>query len=110
MDLFMDIVMIEGLMMDLDLTDIRTSLSPGALSNIRDLVTVDIDLEKLSEDVNSFSNDIKERLLSRKWSNFSKEFENRKQVNFEFFNKPEKINPNLGLHPQIQWLLKKQER
>ena len=110
MDMFLDIVMIEGLMMGLDHSDPHIFLNPGSISNIRDLVSVDIDLRSISDDVNSFNKDVFDRLEKREWSAFKYNFENRKKLDHSYFGCPEKINAELYGHPQIQWILAKDNR
>ncbi|MFW3147255.1 MAG: nucleotidyl transferase AbiEii/AbiGii toxin family protein [Thermoplasmatota archaeon] len=110
MDLFMDIVMIEGLMMGLDLIDIGVALSPGSLSNIEDLVVEELDLDEISYDVNTFSDNVQEKLVQNNWPDFQEYFKKRKEVDHSYFNDSEKINPHLDKHPQLQWMIKRMEK
>ena len=60
--------------MKLDFSNPNISLNSSALENLRDLVIGDIDLEHISDEVNSFNKEIYRNLERKKWSDFRDEF------------------------------------
>jgi len=60
--LFIDLIMIEGLLMELGFSDTMISLTSGSVNIIQDLVIDDIDIESVCENVNSFNTTIFDEL------------------------------------------------
>lgn len=110
MDLFLDIVMIEGLMMDLDLSNSPISLNAGSLVSIRDLVIGDIDLKQICEKVNSFADDVYEELERKRWTEFKDEFRKNQKIDYDYFKNPDALHSDLDAHPQIRWIIEKEKR
>ena len=106
-DLFIDMVMIEGLLMELNLSDPQISLNSGSLGIIQDLVLDDVDVKLICECVNSFNVRVFEELDKRGWKDFKEKFIIRKEVDLGFIKSPEKINEKLNEHPQVRWILSK---
>jgi predicted nucleotidyltransferase component of viral defense system len=106
-ELFLDIIMVEGLMMQLDFSDPHISLNTNSLVNIRDLVIGDINLKSICDEVNSFIGGIYENFVTERWSGFRDEFKEKREINSEYFKNPDMINDNLNEHPQLKWVIKK---
>ena len=109
-DLFLDIVMLETILMDLRHSEIRfIPLKKDDLSNLEKLLAIKPDLEIVNRKAITFSNSIITDLENRKIKQFQTTFHKTGNVRLDLLRKPASIHPKISIHPQLLWLWNKQK-
>jgi predicted nucleotidyltransferase component of viral defense system len=103
-DLFLDIVMVEGLLMDLDLTDPEILIGTVPSSNLKGLVIGNIDMVSMMDSVISFTKEVQQLLEERHWNDFRYGFKASGRMDRTYFRYDDKINDRLSEHPQLVWV------
>ncbi|MFO8051853.1 MAG: nucleotidyl transferase AbiEii/AbiGii toxin family protein [Thermoplasmatota archaeon] len=103
-DLFLDIVMIEGLLMDLDLTDPKILIGTVPSSNLKGLVIGNIDMVSMMDSVISFTKEVQQLLEERHWNEFRYRFKANGNMDHTYFRYDDRFNDRLSEHPQLIWV------
>jgi predicted nucleotidyltransferase component of viral defense system len=108
--LFLDLVMIEGLMHELDLFNINLISVKGFEQQLQNLIISEINIEDVENEAFSFAKGVITDVKNKRWDEFRKRFNRDGVIDFKYFNNPEIINPNIEQHPQLKWLIKNKKK
>jgi len=107
-DLFIDIVLIEALLLDIDLANIEFKIPhKSQAKDLENLVVGNVDLKGIGDEVFVFTKNTIKETISRGGVEFSKEFKNSGKIKLDLMNNPDAFHPNIAEHPQLLWLRKK---
>jgi hypothetical protein len=111
MSLLVDVVFIESIFMNIDIISFPkdTLFEEIQTPQIRDLVPVEVDWERVNEKVRSFIERIKDELKKREYTKFISEFHDHHKINFKKISNREQFNDGLEGHPILLWLSEKKE-
>ena len=103
--LFVDVVMLETLLMNLDHGNMRfLGLEKRAHRELSNLAGQQIDIEGIAEDAETFSKDVLEEIHSCGIPVFQETFKQTGSIKLEMLHHPELINHHIAQHPQLLWL------
>ena len=110
--LFIDLVMLEALLSELDLENV--SLSPldasmGARLNAM-LDDAHLDADRVTGEVKEFSSFVLEEVSERGWEEFKKEFDGYGKVRLDLLANPQEIHPEIEDHPLLRWIQEKRKK
>jgi len=107
-NLFMDIVLVETLLSDLDLANIKfEALHKSQTKELENLVIGNIDLKEIGNEVLVFTENTIKEAISRGWVEFSKEFKKSGKIRLDLMSNSDAFHPNIAEHPQLLWLREK---
>jgi len=108
MGLFLDVVMVEGLLseLDLDVIDAR-AIGDVNIKNMKDMVRGELDTKGIVNDAVSFTRKVLEACIGKGWTEFNRAFIKNGTVRTDLLSGTEHMNPDLEGHPQLLWLRKK---
>ena len=108
--LFLDLVMIEGLMHELDLSNINLISVKGFEQQLQNLILSEINIEDVENEAFSFAEGVITDVKDQRWDEFRNRFNLDEIIDFKYFENPEIINPNIEQHPQLKWLIENKRR
>ncbi|MBU4255956.1 MAG: nucleotidyl transferase AbiEii/AbiGii toxin family protein [Thermoplasmatales archaeon] len=107
-DLFIDIVLVEALLSNIDLVNIRFKIPhKSQVNELENLVIGNIDLKEIGNEALVFTENTIKEAISRGWTEFSKEFKKSGKIRLDLMSNPKALHPNIAEHPQLLWLKKK---
>jgi len=110
-DLFLDLLMIESILMNNRYDDMRFVRLNKSDSNYLDkLIVSGMDIEELNNEAKTFSENILAELEDRKIREFQSAFYNFGEVQLDLLKNPNSIHPDIQKHPQLLWLRKKYKK
>ena len=103
-----DVVMIEGLLSEIDITDCELKRPDRSLYyGLSRLLTRRYDLDEVFERANEYLGKMIEELKRRGWPDFRQEFMDSGKVNLNYLKDPARINPDIESHPLLLWIREK---
>ncbi len=107
-DLFLDIVMLETILMDLRYTEMKfIPLNKNDLSNLEKLLAIKPDIEVINRKSKTFFKYVLTDLENRNIKEFQSSFYKNGKVRLDLLKNPDAIHPEISNHPQLLWLRKK---
>jgi predicted nucleotidyltransferase component of viral defense system len=104
-DIFLDVAIMEILLMDLDIRDMRfVDMDMKRSDNILSMVKDDIDLENILAQAKLFSNNTLEALNSRNVARIRTEFVQKGKIEWDLFRNSKIFHSGFEEHPQLLWL------
>ena len=112
LSLFIDVVMIESLFMNIDITcfPLKRMDEKTLTGRVQDLVVRETDWRAIKEKVKSFIETVQTELESRDYPQFIREFNTNNTINIERINNKSKLHDGLQTHPLLLWLIEKKGR
>ena len=106
--LFLDLLMIESILMNNNYNDMKFVRLDKSDSNYLDkLLVSSIDIEELNKKAKTFSDNILAELEDRNIREFQSAFHDSGRVKLDLLKNPNLIHPDIQKHPQLLWLKKK---
>jgi predicted nucleotidyltransferase component of viral defense system len=110
--LFIDLVMLEGLLSELDLETVSVvplDASMGARLNAM-LDSRQMDTDKVTQESKDFTGLVIEEIKDREWIEFRKDFEENGDVRLDLLANPQMIHPDIKDHPLLRWIQQKRKK
>ncbi len=110
--LFIDLVMLEALLSELDLEDV-TLFSLDASMGARLNAMLDgrhLDANLVTREAKEFSEFVLEGLSDRGWTDFKKGFDENGRIRLDLLENPREIHPEIEEHPLLRWIQEKRRK
>ncbi len=110
--LFIDLVMLEALLCELDLEDVSVAsldASMGARLNAM-LDGRQLDTDRVTQEAREFTMGVVEEVQERGWKEFRKDFVENGTIRLDLLGNPHHIHPDIEAHPLLRWILEKRNR
>lgn len=110
--LFIDLVMLEGLLSEIDIEDASVAPLDGAMvSRLNAMLDSRLgDPDVIARDVGVFTEDVVEEVTDRGWSDLKGDFDAYGTVRLDLLANRERIHPEFEDHPLIRWIWEKRKR
>jgi predicted nucleotidyltransferase component of viral defense system len=106
--LMVDVVLVESLMCEFDLPRVRMRpLAMDQMGTLRPLVSFDVDIDIIRDRSSEFYDSVMELTRERGWEDFSERFWKTGAIDFEHFDNPRMVNPDIESHSLLLWLREK---
>ena len=107
-ELFLDLIMVESILMDLHMNEIKfVPLGRSDLSFLDKLLVKKPDEKELNKRAKTFTDSILAELDKRNIEDFQSDFYKSGNVKLDLLHKNKNIHPEISNHPQLLWLRKK---
>ena len=110
--LFIDLVMLEALLCELDLEDVSVAsldASMGARLNAM-LDGRQLDTGRVTQEAREFTVGVVEEVQEQGWKEFRKDFVESGTIRLDLLGNPHQIHPDIEAHPLLRWILEKRNR
>ena len=110
--LFIDLVMLEALLSELDLTLVDLDpldVSMGARLNAM-LDERQLDTDLVAKDARGLTESVLKGIDERGWIEFVREFDENGKIRVDLLENPEMINPDIEAHPLLLWIREKRSK
>lgn len=106
--LMVDVVLVESLMCEFDLSKVPfRPLAMEQMDNLQPMVSYSVDLEEIRDLASKYYEQIIGMCRERAWNDFSERFWTNSYIDFDQFENPNKINPDIEDHPLLRWIREK---
>ncbi len=110
--LFVDLVMLEALLSELDLEDVSlTPLDASMGSRLNAMLDGrHLDADRVTGETREFTEFVLEGINERGWTEFRREFDENGRIRLDLLANPHEVHPEIEDHPLLRWIQEKRKK